>query len=226
MAKNEIEIIPPSRVQRAAEPGAGRELSVNVARENPGGIISSALTRWEAGRHERVYGALASRTRAEAKYFDAQCEAVDAYIRRAQAGQHLAELPEVLANDRARRRAARAEELREIEHQYQLAAYRRAVESARVQTELVDAEQALRAQREFGYLTHELAWRKRNTELLDIELDAAERRAMLREAQNPSQKEPTEDELIQQLLSKREQLRADGVDTGPIDAALARVQKR
>ena len=207
MGKNVVEIIPPSRLPANTGHGAGRELSSYVARENPGGIISSTLTRWEAERHARVYGALAARTRAEADYFDAQSGAIESYIKRAKAGYRLAELPEILATDRARRRADRAEELREIQHQRDLAETRRRTEMAHLQSTLVDAEQALQAQRDHGYLTHSLAWKRKHCELLNIELDAAERRALLREVQNPTPAQPlTEDELIEQLHARREQL--------------------
>ncbi len=229
MSKNEIEIIPPSRMPAQQSNGLGQELAYSVGRENPGGIISSALTRWEANRHSRVFGALAERTRAEADYFDAQSGAIDSYIKRARAGHRLAELPETLAVDRARRRADRAEELREIQHQRELANNRRMTELARVQSILVDAQQELRAQQEFGYFNHQLAWKKKNCEMLDVELDAAERRVLLREAQSgnaltaPTQL--TEAELIEQLYAKREELRASGLDTSRVDKTLVSAGK-
>jgi hypothetical protein len=228
MGKN-VQIIPPSRSSvPATRSGSKPATDVRIARVNPGGVISSTLMRWEAIRHERTFGALAGRTRAEADYFDAQSEAVDAYIRRGRAVCRLQELPEMLATDRARRRAERAEELRELGHQHLLAAKRRETERADVNRLLVDAQQELRAQREFGYTTHELAWKKKNCELLGVELDAAERRALLEEARNPKVKTPkalSEAELIERLYAKREELRADGLDTSRIDAALARVDK-
>ena len=229
MSKNDVEIIPPSRLPAQQSNGAGHELSYSVARENPGGIISSALTRWEANRHARVFDALATRTRAEADYFDAQTGAIDSYIKRARVYHRLAELPETLATDRARRQADRGEELREIQHQRELADHRRMTELAHVQSVLVDAQQALRAQREFGYFNHQLAWKKKNCEMLDVELDAAERRALLREAQSGNAQaepaQPSEAELIEQLYAKREELRASGLDTSRVDSALASAGK-
>jgi hypothetical protein len=227
MGKN-VEIIPPSRSSVPARRARGPSTDVSIAPVNPGGLISSTLMRWEADRHARTFGALAERTRAEADYFDAQIEAVDAYIRRGRAACRLQELPEVLATDRARRRAERAEELRELGHQHLLAATRRETERADTKRVLVDAQQALRAQREFGYTTHELAWKKKNCELLGVELDAAERRALLQEARHPKATASvplSEAELVEQLYAKREELRADGLDTSRIDAALARADK-
>jgi hypothetical protein len=117
--------------------------------------------------------------------------------------------------------------LREIEYQGELAERRRMTELAHVESALVDAEQALRAQREFGYITHELAWKKKNREILDVELDAAERRALLREAEHPVAPAPmSEQELIDKLYAKRQELRADGLDTSRIDAALAEVREK
>ncbi len=225
MGKHDIEIIPPSHLP-APRNGGGREVSYGLARENPGGIISSALMRWEANRHTRVYGALAARTRAQADYFDAQTQAVESYVKRGRAVHRLGELPEILAADRYRRRAERAEELREIEHQRELDENRRRTEVAHAQAVLVDAQQALEAQRKFGYLNYELAWKKKNCELLGVELDAAERRALLQETRGGKPPSLSEAQLVEQLYAKRDELRADGLDTSRVDAALASVGKR
>jgi hypothetical protein len=232
VSKNEIDIIPPSQAGRSVRSPDRTANGVTYAmpRTDPGGIISSALTRWEANRHARVFESQTARTRAEATLFDAQVEAIEAYVRRARALHRLGELPEILAGDRDRRRADRAEEWREIEHQGQLAERRRMTELAHVESVLVDADQALRAQREFGYVSHELAWKKKNCEILDVDLDAAERRALLREAERGTgQATPgrlSEEELIEQLYERRQELRADGLDTSRVDAALASVGKK
>jgi hypothetical protein len=229
MAGREVELIPPTRSGVPVRNGNGAELT-RVTRIDPGDAISSTLMRWEATRHARTFSALAERTRAESEYFDAQTQAIDSYIRRGRAAYRLAELPEILATDRHRRRAERLEELREIEHAAQLAESRRAVERAQAHGVLVDAEQALRAQREHGYLTHALTWKKRHCEVLGVELDEAERKALLKEARNPVANETSADrafdDLIEQLHARRRDMRADGLDTGKIDRALQDIEKR
>jgi hypothetical protein len=224
------EIIPPSRREVAVR----RENAVAVVsppRINPGGIVSSALTRWEANRHTRTIGAVAARTRAEADLFDAQAQAVEAYVRRQRAGYRLQELPEILETDRRRRRGERAEELRELQHRHEVAEVHRATELAHVESVLVDAQQALKAQREYGYLNYELAWKKKACELLDVELSAAERRAMLRQhiaeleasrsAEAPALgPDASDDEIADALYERRAQLNASGLDTSRIDAVI------
>jgi len=229
MAK--YEILPPSRGGVPARRDTN-SVSVTPPRVNPGGIIESTLTRWEANRHARTIGAVAARTRAEADLFEAQTQAMASYVKRQQAGYRLQELPEILGNDRARRRVERAEELRQGQHQHEVAEVHRQTEIARIEAVLVDAQQALKAQRDFGYTTYELAFKKKNCELLDVELSAAERRAILRqhiaELDQPRSSEratglgsDVSDDLIDEALyEKRAQLNASGLDTSRIDAVI------
>jgi hypothetical protein len=228
---SKYEILPPARGGVPAR-RENNSVAVSPPRVNPGGIIDSALTRWEANRHARTIGAVATRTRAEADLFDAQTQALNSYVKRQEAGFRLQELPEVLANDRARRRVQRAEELRQVQHQHEVSEMHRQTEIARVEAVLVDAQQALRAQREFGYTTYELGWKKKQCEMLDVELNAAERRAILRqhlselERQDASERRSGSDSAAgadgvdDALYEARAQLNASGLDTGRIDAII------
>jgi hypothetical protein len=230
---DKYEILPPSR---GAVPARRDNSAVVVSppRVNPGGVIESILTRWEANRHARTIGAVAVRTRAETDLFEAQTQALNSYVKRQQAGYRLQELPEILNNDRARRRIERAEELRQVQHQFEVAEMHRQTEIARVEVVLVDAQQALRAQRDHGYTTYELGWKKKQCEILDVELNAAERRAILRqhlaeleqqhraEQRGGSDARPNEDALDDALYEARAQLNASGLDTSRIDAAIER----
>ena len=110
----EMQIIPPARLPADAHRPNGYGL-VSVSRVNPGGIINSTITRWEANRHARTINALSNRVRAETELFDAQTQALGSYIKRQRAFQELQELPEILANDRECRRAERAERLRQYQ---------------------------------------------------------------------------------------------------------------
>jgi hypothetical protein len=224
------EILPPSRGGVPAR----REYNgvVSPPRANPGGMIESTLTRWEANRHARTIGAVAARTRAEADLFEAQTQAVNSYAKRQEAAFRLQELPEILGNDRARRRIERAEELRQVQHRHEVAEMHRQTEIARVAAVLVDAQQALRAQRDFGYSTYELAFKKKNCEILDVELNAAERRAILRQhmaeleqsgsprARSGLASDASDDVIDDALYEKRAQLNASGLDTSRIDAII------
>jgi hypothetical protein len=226
MAK--VEIIPP----RSGLP-ARRSNSLTVQsppRVDPGGLVSSTLMRWEATRHSRAISAIAQRTRAEANLFDAQTQVLDSYVKRQRAAARVQELPEMIANDRAIRRTERAEELRQTRHQYEVSEVRRQTEIAHADRVLVDARQALRAQREHGDASYALEWKKRSCEILDVELSMAERKAILREHTAELEgsldaglrPDASNDEVGEALHEARSQLRASGLDTDRIDAVLVR----
>lgn len=228
MAK--MEILPPVRTSLPARRIEGG-LPAAPPRVNPGGIVSSTLTRWEANRHARAISAIADRTRAEGNLLDAQTQALESYSKRQRAAARVQELPEIIANDRAIRRTERAETLRQTQHQHEVAEVRRQTEIAHADRVLVDARQALKAQREHGYDSYSLEWGKRKCEILDVELSMEERKAVLREhmaAVDTSsdvhglRAGAADDEIDDALHDARSQLRASGLDTGKIDAVLVR----
>jgi hypothetical protein len=223
------EILLPSRSAPVVTRLGSNAVTVSPPRIHPGGIIESTLARWEAQRHARTIDAVAVRTRAEAGLFDAQSQVIASYVNRQRAGHRLQELPEIIANDRSRRRIERANELREAQHAYELAELRRLGEVAHAETALVDAQQQLKAQRDHGYTTYELAWKKKYCDLLDVELSTAERRAILRqhmaELEEPvggGLTDQPDDAIDDALYEKRTQLNASGLDTSKIDAELER----
>ena len=224
---SKITIIPPERPNlpaRREEP-----VPADLARVNPGGVVTATLMRWEAERHARTLQALTARTRAEQSLFDAQADLMDAYVRRGMAVQRLVELPEMQKVESARRRAERAEELRDLQHRHELARLKREAERAHAERLTVDAQQALKAQHEHGHTSHQLSWHKTKCEMLDVELGAAERRALLRDSTEflaPVIVADGTDEVDRVLLDARNQLRASGLDTAKIDAELDRRSRK
>ena len=223
-SSKEVQIIPPARPPADAHRPNGYGI-VPAPRVNPGGIIDSTLARWEANRHTRTIDAVSNRVRAETELFDAQTKALASYIKRQQAFQELQELPEILENDRECRREERAERLRQHQHTSEMAELKRAAEIAYGQTALLDARQALKAQRDFGSVNHEIAWRKKQCEMLDVELDAAERRELLDEVRRTKPRRTAAlpsnaDDLDDALYEARAQLHANGLDTTRIDTAI------
>lgn len=191
----------------------------------PSGMFNSMLARREAVRQQRVFHALTARAQAQAQFVNAQTTVAEAYTRRERTAALLAELPEVLATEREYRRAERAEELRELRHRHDLAQNRRAAERAQAEALLVEAEQALRAQHEYGYAIHELAWKQKRAAMLDLDVDAAERRHLLLEHEQtrnavPAALEPRDD-VDAALFEARSQLRASGIDTTKLDTLIA-----
>jgi hypothetical protein len=228
---SKVEIIPPQRTNLPARP-TGTTV-VSVPRANPGGVVSSTLTRWQANGQTRALTALRALTVAEANLYDAQSQAMESYVTRERAAARLAELPEIIATDRARRRAERAGELRTLQHQFEIAELRRKTECTQAHVTLEDARQALRAQREHGYAAYELEWHRRQCEILELELTAEEQREILREhrakqSDHGAAAEPdtSSDEVYNALFDARSQMRASGLDTSKIDALLRERQQR
>src|SRR5262245_61479238 len=126
------EIIPPSRSQVPAR-RENSGVAVSPSRVDPGGVVSSTLMRWTADRHTRTLTSVAARTRAEADLFEAQSGALESYIKRQRVVGRLQELPEIIATDRALRRAERAEELRAAQHRHEIVEARRLTEMAYVE---------------------------------------------------------------------------------------------
>ena len=226
------EILPPSRSQVPAY-RENNGVVVSPSRVTPGGVVSSTFMRWTAERDARTFTAIAARTRAEGDLFEAQSEAAESFFKRQRVLGHVQELPEIIATDRARRGAERAEELRDLYHRQEIAETRRLTELAYVERELLDAQQALKAQRDHGYGSYELEWKKRSCEMLDVELSAAERRAILRQhlaeldeseprAEAASAEPQSDAALDDALYEARAQLLANGLDTSRIDALLQR----
>lgn len=232
MAKQEI--LPPLRSSTQLARRESAAVTVSPPRINTGGIIETTLTRWEAQRHTRTIHALTAKRQAEVALTEVQTQLVESHIKRQRALYRLQELPEVLANDRAVRQSERAETLRQAQHEYETAEMRRLGELAHAEAALVDAQQQLKAQRDYGYTTYELAWKKKNLEMLDVELSAAERRALLRqhigEIDQSSGNRQADDcdvgEIDDALYERRAQLNASGLDTSRIDAVIARRKAR
>jgi hypothetical protein len=161
------------------------------------------VTQWRANRQTRTWEALSTTMEAAKKYYDAQTQAIESYIK-------------------CQETAFRAH------HRNEMAELHRMTEIVRTQAVLLEAEQALQAQREFGYA---MIASKRNCELLDLELAVAERRAVqrqhLRELEGNAHSARSDadagNELIDDALYQmRANLNANGLDTSGIDAVIDR----
>ena len=135
---------------RAISPAAprGTALAGTLRRPDTGGGFSSKIVRWRAESQARALQALANRAYAEAEYFDAQVQLIDSYIAAAFAADTLRDLPDILALDRARRKAQRAETHQQIAHGRAVAKHRRAAEVARAEHDALNAKHALQNQRD------------------------------------------------------------------------------
>jgi hypothetical protein len=138
--------------------------------------------------------ALTQLNTSEAALFDSQTAVVESAIKKREALLRYQEQPERWGHELEVRRVQRSNEMREAQHHYEVNEYRRIKEVTHMQAELthakavltnartvlVDAEQQLSAQRKHGELNYEIAHKKKNLELLDIELSEKERRALMR----------------------------------------------
>ncbi len=143
--------------------------------------VAPGVSREAAEGHARALGAMTTWTYAEAEYFEALDKAFSSYSKTLRTAMELNELPEKYAHERAVRRVLRANELRQAQQMCEVHELQRLTEIAHRETELTDARQQLAAQRNYGESTHELAWKKKHLEMLEIEMDAVERRALLKQ---------------------------------------------
>lgn len=193
----DIEIIPPIRLP-ATKPAAGAS---QVPAINTGGRVESALSEWRWKFQSRAVDALARLNESETNCRAQQTALVEQDTRFREALLRHQEIPERWGHELAMRRTHRQAELREVQHHFEINELRRGKELVlasttlrQAQTILIDAEQQLDAQREYGKSTYQLAWKKRHVEMLEVELDAAERRALLRQHRVGLSNDEIEDE--------------------------------
>ncbi len=199
------------------------------------GPIQAMFTRARASRSAQTTEAMVPLVQAHTALTTAHTALVEAQHKDFEAMCRLNEAPEKFAHELQVRRAQRSEEIRQVQHRYQANEIIREQQITDLQTELVhkrvalaDAHQQLRAQHEHGYLRYELAHKRQALEILDIDLNQAERRALFREHEGrrggPVTLEFDED-IQDALYDRRERLNAAGLDTSRIDS-LMRDRKR
>ena len=246
-SNGDVEIIPPSRSLRTSRSQELTEARQSTPhRANPGGILSSLPIRWEANAQAKSYDAQTRRTSAERALVEADTELGHALVRNVRMRHEFAELPQILATDRTKRQIARAEEIRDLYHRVEIAENRRMRELAEAEivltdarsnltraherlttarTGLLNAEQQYQAQAEHGSRYHELGWKQKigERELYVEEQEAVlnEHRKRVANAQNDLNR-ASDEELIQ----RRAEMNADGVDTREVDEVLARRSNR
>lgn len=191
----EIEIIPPLRTVVPSPQRAS--VTVSVPGTTSYGTLGSIEAYFDKQRYMRsglVADKLTELNRKEAALFSAQSAATTEYIKRQEDLFRLQDLPERLAHEQTVRRIVRFDQLCEVRHTHELNQQRRRKDYMLGETEVVqtkaklthartvllDAQQQYEAQAKYGGTTHELHHKKQIVELLQIELEAEERRALLR----------------------------------------------
>jgi chromosome segregation ATPase len=241
--RKEIEIIPPSRLTQV-------DLTAETPHmppvdRNPGGLISSHPVRWEANAQSRSFDAMTRRSSAQRSLMEAEAALGRSLISNARTRHEFDELPQTLALDRYKRQVQRVEEVRDLLHQVELAQARRDREIAEIdmqvtkarsdlshartelavaQRALVNADQELESQRQHGKRYHDLGWEHR---IGERELYVEEQRAVLAEHRGRiSDAAKFARASDEELLNRRAEMNADGLDTRTLDDALARKQKK
>ncbi|MBR1226900.1 hypothetical protein JQ600_18385 [Bradyrhizobium sp. AUGA SZCCT0176] len=226
--RNEIQIIPPSRPvpNVTASPSSSTPVPLQH-RQVPDGIVGGVVNRWVANSQARTYDSYKSRSVAQRGFVEADTALGLALIDNQRMRQQFSELPIVLAADRQMRQLKRGEEISTLMHQIEIAESQRERERVYEQARrsdarrtALDAEQQLDAQREYGPRLYVLQWEHK---LNEWEMQVEEQRVVLGEHRRQSGRgEPSLDDLH----AAREQMNADGVDTTPIDLAIARAVVR
>lgn len=191
----EIEIIPPVRTLDVKPQRAS--ISVSVPGTKSYGILDGLEAYFDKQRYMRtseVADKLTELNRREASLFNSQSSATAEYTRLQEELFRLQDLPERLGHEQTVRRIVRFDQLCEVRHTHELNQQRRRkdymlgeaevvqakAKLTRSRTVSLDAQQQYEAQAKFGGTTHELHHKKQIVELLQIELEVEERRALLR----------------------------------------------
>lgn len=234
------QIIPPRLFQ--VEKQQPLRTNISVPTVNVGGPLMAGINTWTARQGAKVANAVATFNDAKTRVIVSETGMIDAEIRFKDRMFQLAATPQRLANEFAILQVGWANDLRGAQHNFEREELNRSKEiamgeaernQARVlrthsQTALIDAEQQLQAQIEFGSMHYVVAHKKQVLEAMDIELDMEERKALLKNYLAKGTEQPaartdddaTEAEIDDALEARRQQLNAAGLDTTKIDAAI------
>jgi len=202
-------------------------VTVAVPGARTGGYVQSAVNEWRWRYTAKAVDSLTKLNHSEAALFNAQTAVVEATIKKRDVLFRLQELPEKLGHELAVRRVERADTYRQAQHRYEVNEAQRRTELTHAEvalthgkTALTDARQQLKAQEKHGDSTYELAWKKKHLEMLDVEMNAEERRTVLRQHRISLEHEP------RGAAEQRAEALADGDDIEEeVDEMLARTER-
>jgi len=170
--------LPATRDERGGVPAPYRDTVPQVT-----GVVSAALTRFQADRQARAYPSIAEAVQAQTAVLDALTQRHKSQGTLLREVENLRETPETIALDKAERsaqRIARYDELDEAHaeraHQAELARRRRQRELEEADAKTLDAqrakfnaEQGLQNQQRLKTLNEEIWEKRKETEHLDAE---------------------------------------------------------
>lgn len=215
------EILPPLRnAQVTVARPQSAIVTVAVPGARTGGYVQSAVNEWRWRYTAKAVDSLTKLNTSEAALFNAQTQVIESTVKKHEALFKLQELPEKLGHELAVRRVERADTYRQAQHRYEMNEAQRRTELTHAEvalthgkTALTDARQQLKAQEKYGDSTYELAWKKKHLEMLDVEMNAEERRTVLRQHRISLEHEPREadgediEEEIDEMLARSERPR-------------------
>jgi hypothetical protein len=195
------------------------------------GPIEAIGVRYRAQRDARVMDSLTVRAQSFRSLVIASTALNESHIEHQRSLAKLDDLPELLENDRTIRRVKNAQLLRQVRHEGEINELYRSSERARANeavthahAALTDAKQQLKAQEMFGFTTHEIAHKRQQYLLLDLEMEAEEKRAILRQQREvPAQ---TDGDVLQELYRERDKMNSHGLDTDRVNEQIAKLQGR
>lgn len=241
------EIIPPQRGQvTRIEPA---RITASVPTVYSGNPFTAGIAAWSMDQNTKLNNAFARLNEAEGRARIQQTALVVAQIEHSTKLFELQELPEKLGHELAVRRVGRANELRNAQHTFERDEMDRMqvivcaetnlnrAKTLRTQsrTALVDAEQQLQAQMEFGGMKYVLQHKKAALEIMEVELDMEQRKAILKDylakgtaaAGGDGGDGGDDDDEINDALQRYLQiLTAKGLDTERLEAVIAARRKK
>jgi hypothetical protein len=216
------ELLPPQRVE---------QVTTRIPTVHVGGPVTSAIERFVWDRQSKAVDALTRLNNAELALYQSQTQLINQARKREQELFEWQEDREKFAHGLQVRRVERADAYRQAQHTFEVGEMRRTAEREHYEKEivnaktiltlaqvaLVDAEQQLSAQRELGELSYRIAHKKKQHELLDLDMLEADKRALL----DGNSYDGDGDEAIDAALARyRQDLAADNLDTTQLDAVI------
>ena len=234
MSDDDSEIIPPSKAgSLAVRPGSNVSMRGDSAVPPSLGVVGAVVSGFVAKLEARTYDRIAERLRAQANALNALREREEAGHRLRRKIHELDELPEILEDDRAARRAERlanqeqrAEVQREREHRFKLAELRHQRELVEAERAVFNARQGIENQQRLKELNGEIWQTRKRAEALDAEKVLA----ILSQADRPREREsPDALDALKALRAnvqrQRMEVIADAGDPTPYDQTLEALDK-
>jgi hypothetical protein len=186
--------------------------------------IDNAIDGWFAESDAKALHSLTKKNLALAEYIGSDTALLKEESKFHRALDEYRNINNELDHEHQIRQAVWDEQLRQVQHVGETNEIARRTDITRAEDVLEDARQKLAATRRYGSTTYKIEHKKKQHELLDLELEASEKRKLLRD--EPASGSYAGDiDVLDALYSARDELAAHNLDTTSVQAAIDRLEE-